>query len=317
VLHQTTRCEFTACCDRDSQKLTKTLRQYPHLRGYENAEELIDSDIDALVIATSISTHHELARKALQRGKHVLVEKPLADSSEKADDLVQEARRANRLLMTGHTFVFSPAIIKIKELLDTRALGDLHYISFSRVNLGLYQKDVDVVWDLAVHDISILLYWLDESPTEAFSFGRSCVQRDKHDVGFLWFQFASGCIASCEVSWLSPQKMRRVCVVGSERMVVYDDTEQSDKVRIYDRGVVVNPPTTFGEFHLTYRVGDIITPHLSNSEPLLNEVEHFLQCIECNSKPCTDGEFGASVVRAIELATSARWVPGGQLANAA
>jgi len=309
VLQQSNRCEFTACCDVDSQKLQKMLRQYPNVRGFRSAHELFDSDVDAVVIATPICTHYELARKALQFGKHVMVEKPLADTSEKASDLVAQATRAGRLLMTGHTFVYSPAVVKIKELIESGELGDLHYISFSRVNLGLYQKDVDVVWDLAVHDISILLYWLKQFPVAAFSFGRSCVQRTKHDVAFLWFQFPEGQIASCEVSWLSPQKMRRTSIVGSRRMIVYDDTEPSEKVKIYDRGVMLHQPATFGEFQLTYRVGDVIAPSLANTEPLLNEVEHFAHCIETGEAPRTGGEFGADVVRAIEMASNCRWKP--------
>jgi predicted dehydrogenase len=307
VLQQTNRCEFTACCDLDAQKLERTLRQYPHVRGFRTPGELFETDIDAVVIATNICTHHELASEALRREKHVLVEKPLADSSRKATDLVVQARKANRLLMTGHTFVYSPPVVKIKELIESGELGNLHYISFSRVNLGLYQKDVDVVWDLAVHDISILLYWLDQFPVHAFSFGRSCVQRAKYDVAFLWFQFPGGQVASCEVSWLSPQKMRRTSIVGSKRMVVYDDTEPSDKVRIYDRGVILHQPATFGEFQLTYRMGDVVAPNLSNTEPLLNEVEHFIHCIETGETPRTSGQFGADVVRAIEMASTCRW----------
>jgi len=309
VLSQSTRCEFAACCDLDQQKLAKTLRQYPTLRGYQNYSEFLDSDLDAVIIATGISTHHALAREALHRGKHVLVEKPLCDSAEKAADLVAEAREAQRVLMTGHTFIYSPAVTKIKELIESGELGELRYLSFSRVNLGLFQKDVDVIWDLAVHDISILLYWLGEFPSVASSFGRSCIQRSKYDVAFLWFRFPSGPLASCEVSWLSPQKMRRTCVIGSERMVVYDDTDINEKVRIYDRGVIVHEPKSFGEFQLTYRIGDIVSPALASSEPLLLEVEHFFQCVESGETPRTGGEFGLDVVRVIEMAAASRWMP--------
>jgi predicted dehydrogenase len=197
----------------------------------------------------------------------------------------------------------------VKELIDSGTLGDLHYLSFSRVNLGLYQKDVDVVWDLAVHDISILLYWLGELPVSACSFGRSCVQTTKRDVANLWFQFQSGLVASCEVSWLSPQKLRRTCVVGSKRMVVYDDTDPNEKIKIYDKGVILHQPETFGEFQLTYRTGDMVAPCLANTEPLLTEIEHFLECIETGQTPRTDGKFGADVVAAIELATKSSWQP--------
>jgi predicted dehydrogenase len=211
--------------------------------------------------------------------------------------------------MTGHTFVYSPPVVKVKQLIDSGNLGDLHYLSFSRVNLGLYQKDVDVVWDLAVHDVSILLYWLGERPVRAGSFGRACVQKAKRDVAYLWFQFPSGPIAWCEVSWLSPQKMRRTCVVGTNRMVVYDDTEPSEKVKVYDRGVIVHQPETFGEFQLTYRIGDMVAPNLSNQEPLLIEIEHFFECIETGATPRTEGKFGADVVEAIEMAIRSSWEP--------
>jgi predicted dehydrogenase len=316
VLQQTSHCEFTACCDLDPHKVEATVRRYPHVRGYRTAAELLNSDVDAVVIATNICTHYELAVEALRCGKHVLVEKPLADSSQKAADLVKQARNVDKLLMTGHTFVYSPPVNKIKELIQSGDLGDLHYISFSRVNLGLYQKDVDVIWDLAVHDISILLYWLEQFPVDAFSFGRSCVQKAKYDVAFLWFQFPGGEVASCEVSWLSPQKMRRTTIAGSKRMIIYDDTEPSDKVRIFDRGVMLHRPATFGEFQLTYRMGDVVSPNLENTEPLLNEVEHFIQCIETGMTPRTSGEFGVNVVRAIEMASSCRWKPEELVAQA-
>jgi predicted dehydrogenase len=306
VFQQTPLCELRACCDVDRQKLQIVSRQYPHVRTFNNATDLLDSDVDAVAIATNISTHYELAREALLKRKHVLVEKPLTDNSAKALELVALAKQADRTLMAAHTFIYSPPVIKVKNLIDCGVLGDLHYISFSRVNLGLYQKDVDVIWDLAVHDVSILLYWLGEVPVQAFSFGRSCVQRSKYDVAFLWYRFRNGIIASCEVSWLSPQKMRRTCLVGSERMVVYDDTEPSEKIKLYDRGVTLHPPGTFGEFQLSYRTGDMVAPSLDNSEPLLTEVEHFLHCIENGESPRTDGQFGADVVWAIEMAANCK-----------
>lgn len=308
VLNQSQKCEFAACCDLDAKSLEKMTRQYPRVKGFQNPDELLASDVDAVVIATPISTHYALARQALECGKHVLVEKPLTDRSDKADELAALADNSRHILMTGHTFLFSPPVVKVKELMDSGDIGDLFYISFSRVNLGLYQKDVDVVWDLAVHDISILLYWVSDFPVRASSFGRSCIQQQSNnDVAFLWLEFPSGLVASCEVSWLSPQKMRRTCVVGSKRMIVYDDTEPSEKVKIYDRGVVVHPPESFGEFQLTYRMGDVVSPNLKNVEPLLVEVEHFAHCIETGERPRSDGRFGADVVRVIEMATHSSW----------
>ncbi|HET8924048.1 MAG TPA: Gfo/Idh/MocA family oxidoreductase [Candidatus Acidoferrum sp.] len=309
VLNQSSRSQFIACCDLDARKVEKTIRQYPNLQGFESAEAFLDSNIEAVFIATPISSHYELAIQALRRGKHVFVEKPLADSFAKSRELVELAQNVGRTLMTGHTFVYSPPVVRVKELIDSGELGSLHYLSFSRVNLGLYQKDVDVVWDLAVHDVSILLYWLGEFPLRACSFGRSCVQKAKRDVAYLWFQFPSGVVASCEVSWLSPYKMRRTCVVGSKRMITYDDTEPSEKVKIYDRGVIFRAPESFGEFQLTYRMGDVHLPYLANVEPLLLEIEHFMDSIETKRSPRTDGQFGANVVAAIEMAINSSWVP--------
>jgi predicted dehydrogenase len=302
VLNQSRRCEFSACCDIDPRNVEKVVRQYPTLRGFSRASEMWESDVDAVVIATPIGTHFELAKQALKSGKHVLAEKPLAHNSSCCEELLELAERNNLVLMTGHTFIFSPPVIKVKELVESGALGDLYYISLSRVNLGLYQKDVDVIWDLAVHDISILLYWLNEMPTQARAFGRACVQKDKNDVAFIWLQFGSGLIASIEISWLSPQKLRRSMIVGSKRMVVYDDTEPNEKIKIYDRGVILHEPENFGEFQLTYRLGDMVVPNLSNVEPLLAEIEHFVECVETGARPKTNGVFATNVVRILETA---------------
>jgi predicted dehydrogenase len=301
VLNQTTICEFYACCDLDKNKVERIVHQYPNVRPMASVDAMLSSEVDAVVVATPISSHYELARKALEAGKHVMVEKPMAHQSTLARELVQLADDKGLTLFTGHTFIYSPAVQKVKELIDAGELGDLHYISLSRMNLGLYQKDVDVVWDLAVHDISILLYWLGESPVRGASFGRACVQNDKRDVAFLWMEFPSGLIACNEVSWLSPQKMRRTCIVGSKRMVVYDDTEANEKVRIYDKGVEWHEPKTFGEFQLSYRMGDMVAPYLGNAEPLLQEIEHFVQCIERGERSLTAGDFGARVVEVLEM----------------
>jgi len=301
VLHQSPICDFVAACDSNPINLDKITRQYPSLKAYSNFDDLLASDVDAIMIATPISTHYELAKLALNAGKHVFVEKPLAHASVFARELVKIAADRKKTLFTGHTFIYSPAVIKIKELLDNGHLGEVFYISLSRVNLGLYQYDVDVVWDLAVHDISILLYWLGETPVGGASLGRACVQQQKRDVAFLWFEFPSGIVASNEISWLSPQKMRRTCVVGSKRMIVWDDVDPAEKVRVYDRGVDFTQPQNFGEFQLSYRMGDMNAPYLGNAEPLLKEVEHFIRCLETGEKAITSGDFGAKVVEVLEL----------------
>ena len=301
VLNQSLNCEFVAACDSNHKNLEKIVKQYPSLEPYTDFADLLASDVDAIVIATPISTHYELAKQALLANKHVFVEKPLAHTAVHARELVQLSIERNKVLFTGHTFIYSPPVIKVKELIDSGELGELFYISLSRVNLGLYQKDVDVVWDLAVHDISILLYWLGEAPVRGASFGRACVQRLKRDVAFLWFEFPSGVVASNEISWLSPQKMRRTCVVGSKRMVVYDDMDPAEKIKVYDRGVEFMDPQTFGEFQLSYRMGDMNAPYLANAEPLLREIEHFVHCVQTGERAITSGEFGARVVEALEL----------------
>jgi predicted dehydrogenase len=300
VLNQSRRYDFRAVCDIDSRNVEKVIGQYRAVRGFCNVSELLESDVEAVVIATPISTHFELAKQALLAGKHVLVEKPLAHTSSCCEQLVSLAERKNLTLMTGHTFIFSPPVRKVKELIETGSLGELYYISLSRVNLGLYQKDVDVIWDLAVHDISILLHWLNAIPKHARALGRACVQKNKNDVAFLWLEFAEGLIASIEISWLSPQKLRRSMVVGSKRTVVYDDTEPNEKIKIYDRGVIAHQPESFGEFQMTYRLGDMVAPNLSNIEPLLAEVEHFADCLKTGARPTTNGVFGTTVVRILE-----------------
>lgn len=300
ALTQTQNCEFVSCCDVNPRNLDKALRLYPAIRGFTRASQMWDS-MDAVLIATPISTHFELAKEALTRGKHVMVEKPLAHNSALAGELVELADRSGLALMTGHTFIYSSPVMKVKELLDSRSLGHLYYVSLSRVNLGLYQKDVDVIWDLAVHDVSILLHWLNEMPLWGASLGRACVQRNRNDVAFIWLQFPSGVIAAIEISWLSPQKMRRTVLVGSKRMIVYDDTEPSEKIKIYDRGVIFHEPQSFGEFQLTYRMGDMLAPSLSNVEPLVVELEHFLDCIQSGQQPHTNGTFGLRVVQVLEL----------------
>jgi predicted dehydrogenase len=304
VLNQSHSCDFVAACDCNERNLEKIARQYPSIKPYSSFSDLLASDVDAIVIATPISTHYELAKQALMAGKHVFVEKPLAHTSVLARELVQLSTDRKKLLFTGHTFIYSEPVVKVKELIDSGHLGDLYYISLSRLNLGLYQRDVDVVWDLAVHDISILLYWLGETPIRGTSFGRACVQEFKRDVAFLWLEFPSGIVASNEISWLSPQKMRRTCVVGSKRMVVYDDMDPAEKIKVYDRGVEFTQPQTFGEFQLSYRMGDMNAPYLGNAEPLLKEIEHFVHCLETGDQAITSGEFGAKVVEALELVDS-------------
>ncbi len=302
VLHEQPKFEPVICCDLDQAKLQKMQRRYPGLRTTTSWDEFLKAPTEAVVIATPVSTHARLAEQALRSGRHVLIEKPLATSVADGMRLIEAADEGHRVLMVGHTFEFSPPVLHIRDLIRSGELGDLHYISASRVNLGLYQKDIDVLWDLAPHDFSIVLMWLDEVPTHVSAFGRQCVQKANRDVAFVTMKFPSGVVAHVEVSWLAPTKLRRTTVVGSRKMVVYDDTANLEKVKIFDSGVMPKQPETFGEFQLTYRLGQIVSPPLPNDEPLAQQVGHFADCIAQGKQPRTDGWSGVRVVSVLEAA---------------
>jgi predicted dehydrogenase len=259
-------------------------------------------DVDAVVIATPVSTHFPLASQALQKNKHVFVEKPMTASRGEGESLIQLAKEKKRILMVGHTFEYSPPVLKVKEIIARGDLGKIYYISTSRVNLGLHQKDVSVIWDLAPHDFSTLFFWLEEEPSRISAMGRDYVQKNIPDVAFINMEFSSGCVAHIQVSWLAPSKLRRTSIVGSEKMLVYDDTENIEKVKIYDKGVNYKDPETFGEYQLSYRTGDVISPRLDTYEPLFVEMKHFVECCKTGKAPKTDGQNGLRVVKALEAA---------------
>ncbi|HSK48283.1 MAG TPA: Gfo/Idh/MocA family oxidoreductase [Coriobacteriia bacterium] len=290
--------------DRDERRLEKAHVASPGSLVTTEANDIFaDEQVDAVLLATPISTHYPLGKSALLAGKHVFIEKPLAASVKEAETLVEMAERRGRTLMVGHTFEFSPAVRKIKDILDSGELGDIYFIASSRVNLGLHQKDVSVIWDLAPHDFSILFYWLGEEASQISSFGRSCVHECNPDVAFVNMAFPSGTVAEIQLSWLSPVKLRRTMVVGSRKMLLYDDTESVEKVKIYDHGVNVTvEPGSYGEFQLSYRTGDIVSPRLDTWEPLLAEAQHFIESIKTGTPPRTDGLSGLRVVRALERA---------------
>ncbi|MFN8548468.1 MAG: Gfo/Idh/MocA family oxidoreductase [Candidatus Eisenbacteria bacterium] len=296
-------CRKLSLCDLDTTKVERLLLRYPAALPWSEYEEMLaQPDLDAVMIATPLSTHFELARKALARGKHVFVEKPFTASSEQAMELITLAEGKKRCVAVGHTFVFSPPVIKIKECLDRGELGKLFYLSSTRVNLGLHQKDVSVIWDLAPHDLSMFLHWLGEAPVEVLATGKDFVQRGIPDVAFMFLRFASGAIAHAQFSWLSPSKLRRTTIVGSAKMLVYDDTEHLEQVKIFDKGVNFRDPDTFGEYQLSYRTGDIVSPKLESFEPLQAEVNDFLSAILQKRRPRCDGEDGLKVVRILEAA---------------
>jgi predicted dehydrogenase len=292
--------EAVMACDLRTDALESISRRYPAVETTTSyADVLADPRVEAVVIATPVSAHHPMAAAALDAGKHVFVEKPLAASAEESLDLIERADAAGRVLMPGHTFLYSPPVMLVKRLIESGELGDIYFISTSRVNLGLHQSDVSVAWDLGPHDFSILRYWLDESPSHASAMARGCVMPNVPDVAFINLEFPSGTVAHVELSWLAPSKLRRTTVVGSRKMVVYDDTS-SEPVRVFDSGAVLPNPETFGEYKLTYRTGDIVSPQLEVAEPLYREVEDFCSAIRTGSTPKSSAELGLEVVRMIE-----------------
>lgn len=300
VLGEMDRADVVAVCDQRLDRLEIISRRFPAVRPYQNPQELLADDaIDAVVIATPITTHFELGMAALEAGKHVLIEKPLAASSIEAQALISRAHELGLVLMPGHTFLFSPPVMCIHDLIVAGELGDIYFISTSRVNLGLHQPDVSVAWDLAPHDFSILRYWLGETPQYVRALGRGCVIPTIPDVAFISLEFDSGPIAHVELSWLSPSKLRRTTIVGSRKMVVYDDTS-NEPVRIFDSGVELPDPETFGQYKLMYRTGDVVSPRVETAEPLLLELDDFSAAIT-HGTPSRSSEFlGLEVVRMIE-----------------
>jgi predicted dehydrogenase len=305
-------------CDLDAERLRPVAARYPSARATTDLDDLFDDpSVDAIYLATPVSTHYDLARRALLQGKHVLIEKPLATTVQRAEELAELAAARHLTLMVGHTFVFSPPVRKVKELIDAGLIGQIYYVETTRVNLGLFQKDVSVLWDLGPHDLSILIYWLGEVPTQVSARGRSYLGEALEDVAFLTLEFPSGILAQVQLSWLAPSKLRRTSVVGRQKMIVYDDLEPVEKVKIFDRGVD-RQPASFGEFQLTYRSGDILSPRVDPTEPLYLECEHFLECIRTGREPDASPRSAVDVVRVIQAAErSLRCQGAPQLINGA
>ncbi len=301
VLVETPGAEVKWICDLDPDRLERFGRRYPGATATRHFEEVLDDpDLDAVVIATPIFAHYYLTLQALNAGKHVFVEKPLASSSREAADLVRVAQEKDLVLMCGQTFVYSPPVRAVKALLDRDELGELYFASSSRVNLGLHQRDVSVIWDLAPHDFSILLYWLGELPATVRAIGRDSIVKGVPDVAFITLSMPSGVLVNIELSWLAPSKLRRTVLVGSKKMVVYEDGSP-EPVRIFDHGVVYEDPETFGQYHLSYRTGDIVSPKLDTAEPIAVELGDFVAAINGAS---TNGhlKLAVDVVRLVEAA---------------
>jgi predicted dehydrogenase len=279
VLFELDGVNVKSICDYDEDRLRRLGARYPSVLTTTDMDDLLDDkELDAVALATPVPTHYELAVRSLQADKHTFVEKPLALSGAEADHVTELARKRELQLMCGHTFLYSPAVRNVRQLLDRKELGDVFFVSASRVNLGLHQRDISVVWDLGPHDFSILLHWFDELPTSVRAVGRASIVAGIHDVAFVTLSYGSGLVASVELSWLAPTKLRRTVVVGSEKMVVYEDGGP-EPIRIFDRGVVYRDPETFGEYHLSYRTGSIVSPSLDNYEPLSRQLADFVAAV--------------------------------------
>jgi predicted dehydrogenase len=271
---------------------------------------LEDPTVTAVVVATPVETHGLLARRALEAGKHVLVEKPVAGSSDEARELAELAEAKGLVLMVGHTFLFSPRVEAIRNLIELGEMGTLQYVTSSRLNLGIHRPDANVIWDLAPHDFSIVFHLLGEFPVSLHCMAQGVVRPELPDVAFINMMFPSGAVASVSVSWLAPRKVRNTTIVGERSMVIYDDTQADEPVKIYDKGVIVPDSANFGENQLTYRTGSTVAPNIAATEPLTLELQHFLDCTERGGAVRSDGWFGIEVVRALE-ASDRSWRAGG------
>ena len=292
--------EVAWVCDLRPSTLESIARRYPAVSTTTSFEDVLaDETVEAIAIATPVSTHHPLALRALRAGKHVFVEKPLAASSAQGKELIEVAGDRGLVLAPGHTFLYSPPVKMIESLIKSGELGDIYFISTSRVNLGLHQSDASVIWDLGPHDFSILRCWLGETPTHVSALSRSCIIPGTPDVAFVNLEFPGGTVAHVELAWLAPSKLRRTTIVGSRKMVVYDDTS-NEPVRVFDSGVGLPNPGSFGEYRLTYRTGDIVSPQIQATEPLLDEMEDFCRAIRTGTEPRSSSTIGLEVVRIIE-----------------
>jgi predicted dehydrogenase len=299
-MHELPAVKRIVACDLRAARLEAISRRFPSVTTTTRYEEVLaDPSVDAVVVATPISTHYSLAAAALRAGKHVMVEKPLAASSEQAASLIELAEQWSLALMPGHTFLYSAPVIMIRSLIESGEVGDIYFISTSRVNLGLHQPDVSVAWDLGPHDFSILRHLLDETPARVSALARGCIIPGIPDVAFIDLEYASGAVGHVELSWLAPSKLRRTTIVGSRKMIVYDDTS-AEPVRVFDSGASLRDPTTFGEFTLTYRTGDILSPHVEIVEPMYRELEDFCAAVITGSTPKSSAALGLEVVRTIE-----------------
>lgn len=298
-------CNVRAMCDVSEARLKHMKSLYSEVEGMTDYALMLNGiGLDAVIIAAPVKHHYPLAKASLLAGKHTLIEKPMASSSEECQELIEIAERMGLVLMVGHTFLYSRAVRKIVEIIEAGDIGEIRYINSRRLNLGLFQKDINVAWDLAPHDISIILHILGDSPIQVNCQGNAHVTNGIEDVTNMSLSFHQKRFATIQSSWLEPRKIREMTIVGTRRMIIYNDLEASEKLRIYDVRVD-RPPhyDTFAEFHYSYHYGDSYIPHLKQEEPLKTECQHFLDCIESGTRPRTSGYEGLEVVKILEAAS--------------
>jgi predicted dehydrogenase len=293
--------QIISICDINKDALSKARKTYPKLKMVSNSSEILtSSEIDAVAIVTPVYTHFELAKKAIENGKHIFVEKPFTSSVAEAEELIELAEKKNVKIMVDHTFLFTGAVRKIKKLIEDGTLGNIYYFDSTRVNLGLFQHDINVIWDLAPHDLSIMDYVIQEKPSGITATGIEHFGRGLEDVAYITVFFDKDIIAHFNVNWLSPVKIRMTLIGGEKKMLVWNDLESDEKVKIYDRGVNVEDKKGIYELLVSYRSGDIWTPMVEETEALKLEAEYFIECIENNKTPINDGYAGLRVVKILE-----------------
>jgi predicted dehydrogenase len=289
-------------CDSDPSRLTQLQRFYPQPKMVKGISSILeDPEIKGIVIASSAVSHYPLAKESLLAGKDVLVEKPMAMRSEEAKEMVEIAEKKGRILMVGHLLVYHPVVDRLREMVRSGAMGKIYYIYTQRVNLGVIRQDENTLWSFAPHDLSVILYLIDEEPVAVTAHGESYIQKGIEDVVFVSLRFNDGKMANIHLSWLDPHKLRKVTIVGSEKMVVFDDMESSEKLKIYDKGVKNLSYDTYGEY-LSLRFGDITIPNIKMVEPLRAEADHFIQCLESRKEPKTGGRDGLRVINILMAA---------------
>lgn len=302
---QVPEARVVSVCDQRADRRAHVKSVYPAIRTCSDVRDVWSNPaVQAVAIATPVSSHYELALQALRAGKHVFVEKPFTTTSAQAERLIEEAEKRQLTLMVDHTFVYTSAVRKIKELVDSGSIGKVHYYDSVRINLGLFQHDVNVLWDLAVHDLSIMDYLFERSPVTIAATGMAHVPGQPENLAYLTCYFDNSLIAHFHVNWMAPVKVRQTLVGGSQKMIVYDDIEMSEKIKVYDKGITLSDnPADIYQLKVGYRAGDMWAPRLDNIEALQLEANHFVDCIINTRKPLTDGVVGLRVVRILEAAS--------------